>query len=407
MTSTPRILVADDQADVVAALRLLLRGEGFDVDTATSVDEVRVRLAAARYDLLLMDLNYARDTTSGQEGLELLAEVHAHDRELPVIVMTGWGSIDTAVEAMRRGARTFVHKPWDNASLTRTIAREIDEGMSRREADSSARRELEDAQRIQRALLPPAFPQLANCEMAAAWTPAASFGGDCYDMIPLGDGRAGISIADVAGKGLPAALLMSNLQASVRAFAGETLAPARVAARTNSALCRNGGVGRFVTFFYAVLDPAGATLTFCNAGHNPPILARADGTIERLSGGGMVLGIFDSAEYAEETVALEAGDRLLLFTDGITEATDAGHREFGDARLVDMVAAHRCDPPQAVVDAVVAQVAGFAGPALADDATVVCLAFGCAAAKQDRPTTGQAPPEMAVLTARNAYKQST
>ena len=90
-----RVLIADDQADVVAALRLLLRGEGFDADTARSVDEVRRRLAAAAYDLLLMDLNYARDTTSGQEGLDLLADVHAQDDRLPVIVMTGWGSIDT------------------------------------------------------------------------------------------------------------------------------------------------------------------------------------------------------------------------------------------------------------------------------------------------------------------------
>ena len=174
MPPTPRVLVADDQADIVAALRLLLRGEGFDVDTAASVDEVRHRLASGSYDLLLMDLNYARDTTSGQEGLELLAEVRIHDDGLPVIVMTGWGSIDTAVEAMRRGARTFVHKPWDNAALARTISREIDEGLARRQADSSARRELEDAQRIQRALLPSVFPRLRGCELAAASNPPPS-----------------------------------------------------------------------------------------------------------------------------------------------------------------------------------------------------------------------------------------
>jgi DNA-binding NtrC family response regulator len=110
-----RVLIADDQPDIVAALRLLLRGAGLDTDTASSVQEVRDLLSVRSYDLLLMDLNYARDTTSGREGLELLSEVHARDRLLPIIVMTGWGSIETAVDAMRRGARTFVHKPWENA----------------------------------------------------------------------------------------------------------------------------------------------------------------------------------------------------------------------------------------------------------------------------------------------------
>ena len=128
---------------------------------------MRDRLSAKDYDLLLMDLNYARDTTSGREGLELLTEVHERDRLLPIIVMTGWGSIETAVEAMRRGARTFVHKPWDNVSLTETVTRELDDARARREADAHASRELEHAQRIQRALLPSPLPEIDGCDMAA------------------------------------------------------------------------------------------------------------------------------------------------------------------------------------------------------------------------------------------------
>jgi sigma-B regulation protein RsbU (phosphoserine phosphatase) len=399
MTSPPpRVLVADDQPDVVAALRLLLRGEGFDADTAASVDEVRGRLSSQPYDLLLLDLNYARDTTSGREGLDLLAEVHARDDRLPIVVMTGWGTIDTAVEAMRRGARSFVHKPWDNAALTETVRREVADGIARREADIGARREREDAQRIQRALLPVTLPRLPWCEVAAAWMPASAFGGDCYDVIPLGSDRLGIAIADVAGKGLPAALLMSNLQATVRAFADVDASPADLATRTNRSLCRNGRVGRFVTFFYCVADAAARTLTFCNAGHNAPVLVRSDGSVERLAGGGMILGVFDDARYTQGEVAWREGDRLVLFTDGITEALplrQAGgddrrvdDEDFGDERLVGVVAAARHLPPQGLVDEVVADVLRFAGPALADDATVVCAAFSCATAKQIRPTTG-------------------
>ena len=371
------MLVADDQADVLAALRLLLRPAGFHVDAVTSVDEVRSRLAGSRYDLLLMDLNYARDTTSGQEGLELLAEVHAKDRMLPVIVMTGWGTIDTAVEAMRRGARTFVHKPWDNDALVRTIAREIDDGLAARRADASNAREREDAQRIQRALLPSVLPRLPGCDIAASWRPARICSGDCYDAVAIDDSRVVLSIADVAGKGLPAARVMAHLQASLRAFSGENPAPDRVMSSTNHAICRNKELGLFVTCVYVVVDRETRRLTYSNAGHNPPLLVRADGRVERLSEGGMVLGMFDPAPYLSRDVALEGGDRLVLFTDGVVEAssTDDVDVDFGDDRLIDIARQHRHGPPQSLVDAIVSGVTQFAGTALADDATVVCVGF--------------------------------
>src|SRR5688572_21869235 len=131
----PRVLVADDQQDVLEALRLLLKSAGCEPDCVRSIPDLRARLAAQSYDLVLMDLNYARDTTSGREGLDLLAELHARDHLLPIIVMTGWGSIDTAVEAMRRGARTFVEKPWNNAALAQKIRQELSDATSQREAD--------------------------------------------------------------------------------------------------------------------------------------------------------------------------------------------------------------------------------------------------------------------------------
>jgi DNA-binding NtrC family response regulator len=129
------ILVADDQADVLEALRLLLKGEGFRVETASSPALVLHALGEREFDAVLMDLNYARDTTSGREGLDLLAELRALDPTVPVVVMTAWGSIEGAVEAMRKGARDYIEKPWDNARLLRTLRTQVDLGRALRRSE--------------------------------------------------------------------------------------------------------------------------------------------------------------------------------------------------------------------------------------------------------------------------------
>jgi sigma-B regulation protein RsbU (phosphoserine phosphatase) len=373
--TTPNVLVADDQPDVLQALRLLLKTAGYEAESANSVAAVKDCLLSRRYDLLLMDLNYGRDTTSGREGLELLSEALGRDPLLPVIVMTGWGTIETAVEAMRRGARTFVHKPWDDAELVRTVRREIDDGLVRRRAGAMASRERADARLIQRALLPSAMPVVPGCEFAALWEPALDFGGDCYDVLRLGGGRVGVSIADVTGKGLPAAFLMSNLQASVRAFASEQSSPRYVAEGINRALCRNPALRTFATLFYGVIDMVSRTVTFSNAGHNPPILVHADGSVERLSVGGLVLGVKDNASYQQQETRIAAGDRIVLFTDGLNEAENAAGEDFGDHRLVETVVSHRDQPAPVLLETIFGRVRQFAGGHFADDATLITIAI--------------------------------
>jgi sigma-B regulation protein RsbU (phosphoserine phosphatase) len=374
MDDTPRVLVADDQGDVVLALRLLLRAAGLDVDGAASVPEVRAKLESCDYDLLLMDLNYARDTTSGAEGLELLAEVHADDPLLPVLVMTGWGSIDTAVEAMRRGACGFVHKPWDNEGLTAAIRRQVEDGRTLRRNHHRASREQEEAQSIQRALLPMEMPHATEVEIAAHWKPASTFGGDLYDVTPLTGERLAISIGDVCGKGLPAALLMANVQATVRAFAALEQSPAHVVTRLNQDLSRHSTLRRFVTFFFGIYDTRSRRLSYCNAGHNPPIVLRADGSIVRLRSGGTVLGALDTSLYDEDCIDLAPRDRIVLFTDGITEARAMDEREFGDGALLAVLREQQAGADgRALIEAVFAHAAAFAGGDFQDDATVVVM----------------------------------
>ena len=276
-----RVLVADDQPDVLEALRWLLTGEGYEPEFVSSTDAVLERLRERPFDLLLMDLNYSRDTTSGREGLELIPHVRAHDPSLPIVVMTGWGSVDTAVEAMRLGAKSFVQKPWEDVTLLEIVQREIEEAQASKRRDAKHQREFEDARLIQRGLLPAAMPQTSGVQLASSWQPATGVGGDGFDALIFAGG-VGLTIADVAGKGVPAALLMSNLQAAVRAFAQEGSAPGSVCTSVNRLLCRNMASGRFVTFCYVRIDTTARRLTYANAGHNPPLLVRGNGAIDSL-----------------------------------------------------------------------------------------------------------------------------
>ena len=372
--TVPRILIADDQPDLLESLRLLLKREGIQMEAVTSPDAALAALRARRFDLLLMDLNYTGDTTSGREGIDLLSRIHALDSTLPVVVMTGWGSVDLAVEAMRRGVRDFVQKPWDNQQLLATLRLEIEQGRARRQLLELEKREFDEAKRIQRKLLPSDVPQLEGWEIASSWQPAAGVGGDCFDAVPFGRARLGLSIADVVGKGIPAALLMSNLQAAVRAFATDTAKPHELCQQVNRILCGNIAEGRFISFFYCVADADLGTLAYANAGHYPPVVVRANGEIDRLCDGGPVLGVFSDADYREGQIAVSTGDRIVLFTDGITEARDASDEEFGEPRLIDLAREHRgCSAP-ALQARLCEAVAAFTGGRFQDDATLIVMA---------------------------------
>src|SRR5262245_27629956 len=286
--NTPRILIADDQADVLHALQLLLKNEGFATETVNSPQAVIETLRSRSYDILLLDLNYARDTTSGGEGLELLSHIRQLDTGVPVVLMTAWGSVELAVEAMQGGGSDFIQKPWDNDKLLTMLRRHIAEGRITREkkrrekASEGLMREMQEAREIQQRLLPAEMPKLDWCDIQAFWQPANDVGGDYFDAIRLGESSVAFCIADVSGKGLPASLLMSHTQATVRAFAKRTGSPADLCRQLNGVIGENTASTKFVTMFYAILDSVKNTLRYTNAGHLPPVLLRRDGTTTRL-----------------------------------------------------------------------------------------------------------------------------
>jgi phosphoserine phosphatase RsbU/P len=369
-----RVLIADDQQAVLDALRLLLKREGYEIEAANSPAGVLECLAKRPFDVLLMDLNYARDTTSGREGLDLVARVQEIDSTLPIVVMTAWSSVPLAVEAMRTGVRDFVQKPWNNEAVLQTLQEQVRAARAERAQRKRVEEEMAMARETERGLLPRVIPEVPGYEICGAWQPAAVLGGDYFDARKLNDSVLALSIADVAGKGTPAALLVSNLQAAVRASGTAEVPPGELCRRVNSLMRGNLGREKFVTFFYALLDGNAHQLIYSNAGHNPPVLVRADGTVERLHEGGLVLGLAAETNYDEGAVKLQTGDRLLLFTDGLTEASNhSTGEEFGEERLIEIAVAGRGLSAKAIEEQLLAASAEFSG-GYDDDVTLVVLA---------------------------------
>jgi sigma-B regulation protein RsbU (phosphoserine phosphatase) len=272
----------------------------------------------------------------------------------------------------------------------RNLERTIEIATAERELETE---ELRQACEIQRGLLPKEIPQIAGFQMTGAWEPAKVVGGDYFDVIGIGKDKVAICIADVAGKGISAALLMANVQAAVRAFASEYLATSRVCAEINTVLCTNTAAEKFVTLFYGILDAQTRRLKFTNAGHLRPLLVRAQGETTHLENSGALLGVFPGWKYEDSEIELQPGDLLVLFTDGITEAMSPDGREFGEDNLITTV---RQAPVQALDELqshVLEAVKKFCNNRLSDDATLVLLAAppvalgGRRAAKEraDRP----------------------
>jgi phosphoserine phosphatase RsbU/P len=372
-TVRDRILIADDQPDVLNALRLLLKGQGYETETVASPSELLRAMDERDFDLLLMDLNYARDTTSGHEGLDLLNQLKQKDDAPPIVVMTGWATVGLAVAAMQYGVADFVEKPWTNARLLEILGKQITLGRERRAARRRAAQDVADARAIQQRLLPKRIPQLPGYEIAGAWQPAQSVGGDYYDVLAFDEATLGLCIADVSGKGMPAALLMSNLQAAVQGLASPSLSPNALCERLNSLVYHNTGSDRFITFFYAQLDGRAGELQYANAGHNAPILVRRDGSHQRFEAGGSVLGVFPAQDFSAGTAALAPGDRVVLFTDGVTEVGNAEGDEFGEGRLLRLLVENRTLGAESLQERILDEVGEFSRGNWHDDATLLVL----------------------------------
>jgi sigma-B regulation protein RsbU (phosphoserine phosphatase) len=271
---------------------------------------------------------------------------------------------------------------WDaDLDLVTAFAQHAGVAIERARADATfneqqhIKGELEVARRIQQTFLPERTPDVPGFAIAGINIPSEEVGGDYYDFLQVDEEKIGIAIADVAGKGIPAALIMAAFRASLIAEIRNSYTLRRIMHKVNHLLCERNEQSRFVTAIYGILDTKNRIFTFSNAGHNPGILRRANGSVELLDEGGTALGVFHEARFDERAFSLNPGDVIVLFTDGVTETIGTDGEMFEMQRLIDILHAHASESPPAIIKAVRSALEGFADPdAPVDDLTLVVVA---------------------------------
>ncbi len=380
-----KILLADDDPAVCRFVDVILRQAGYSVVRAADGVEAMERVRQSPPDLILLDVLMPR-----RDGLEVLRSLRQNPEtsQIPVIMLTQKGQVEDRVKGLELGADDYVPKPFVAQELLvriRTLLRRSEKVRALGplmgvlgdwfsvQGIEQLGHELETAREIQFRLLPPALPNLAGVEVGAALAPTKSVGGDFYDFIPM-PGGVGFAIGDVSGKGIPGALLMVMVRSLLRATAWELDAPGEIVRRVNRFLCRDLPPSMFVTMVFGVLSLGGGRrLSLANAGHVNPFLLRPGEPPRVLELGGPVLGAFEDAKYPQEELLLEAGDQVVLYTDGLVEATDAAGAALGVQGLAALIESRRAEPPQAVARAVLAEVRGRGTGVSRDDVTLLIL----------------------------------
>jgi phosphoserine phosphatase RsbU/P len=371
-----RILIAEDQEHVREALAMLLRAHGYVVASSSSPQEALKSAGRQTVDLALVDMNYRRDSTSGVEGLNLIESLRQLDNTLPIVALTAWGNVDLAVNAMKSGASDFIEKPWRNDSLLEKVASLTRRGREVRSLQRVAEYEKQDAQQVQMRIVPRRHVIAGGVELFGESVPAGTVGGDYFGVWQPGPELLHFCVADVSGKGTPGALIAAMLHASVSTLAASDGGAEKIVNEVEDILRDQLGEEHYVTLFYGALNVASRTLEYVNAGHCPPLVLRRNGAVEMLDATRPVLGLVKQQGAHAKRVSLRPGDRVALYTDGITEAADADGNEFGAERLRRLLAGDGEQGLHQRHAQILESVRGHASGKLADDATLVLISVG-------------------------------
>jgi sigma-B regulation protein RsbU (phosphoserine phosphatase) len=365
-----RVLVVEDEPGIALGLEDSLRLEGYQVEVVDNGASASRRALEESFDLVLLDV-----MLPGKNGFEVCRDLRRSGFDAPIIFLTARTQERDRVEGFDLGANDYVTKPFSPKELmarVRSLLRFVE---SNRQDRRRLEEEVDAASQVQRRLFPSTQPGVPGLDYAGMCRPAFGVSGDFYDYFALPSGRFAFLLADVCGKGMPAALVAASLHATVRAYApaaGRNCA--ELLAEVNRTLFETTAPERFVTMFYAVYDPSDSTLTYTNAGHCPPMWMRSSRKLTRLDSLILPAGIAPEVPLLQESIQLTPGDLLLVYSDGLTEASSPEGEEFGEARLLSLANDEhgRAAEPQcgAILDAVRAFTNGVHQ---ADDLTVLAL----------------------------------
>ncbi|MBQ8158568.1 MAG: SpoIIE family protein phosphatase [Prevotella sp.] len=381
-----KILSVDDEIDLELLLtqyfrRKIRKGEYEFVFAHNGLEALTMMVKHPDIEIILSDINMPE-----MDGLTLLAKVNEmRNPALKVIMVSAYGDMGNIRQAMNNGAFDFATKPIDLDDLSVTIEKAIEQieyvHQSQKEHTQleSLKTDLAIASQIQQAILPRVFPPFVEwteqIDIAASMHPAKDVGGDFYDFFRIDDHRFGFVIADVSGKGIPAAIFMAVSRTLVRATGIRGGNPSDCLTYSNHLLASESVDCMFVTVFYGIYDLNTNEIVYCNAGHNPPYILKSNGTVTPLPMSlDPMAGAIDGLEFHSQTCKLEPGDALVMFTDGVTEAMNVDFEEFGEERLertLETVGGQSCEGiNQTVKD----QVASFAkGAEQSDDITLLTI----------------------------------
>lgn len=381
-----KILSVDDEAPLELLMKQYFRrkirnGEYEFYFAHNGLEALAILYNNPDIEIILSDINMPE-----MDGLTLLAKVNEmRNPALRVIMVSAYGDMKNIRQAMNNGAFDFATKPIDMDDLSVTIEKAIEQIRFVHESQKahtqleSLKKDLTTARDIQQYILPQVFPPFPEesdkMDVYASMEAAKDIGGDFYDFFRIDDERFAFVIADVCGKGIPAALFMAVSRTMIRSKGSQCDNAGECLTESNRLLASYSVDCMFLTVFYAIYNTNTGFITYCNAGHNPPHLLRANGTIEELPmARNMIVGAFDDIEYKEDTLQLEHGDTLVMFTDGVTEAMNGAEQEFGVERLDNILSGMAGQGSQQIVEAVKAGVSDFVDDAeQSDDITMLVL----------------------------------
>ncbi len=381
-----KILSVDDETDLEVLLtqyfrRRIRKGEYEFFFAHNGLEALQVLLKHPDIAIILSDINMPE-----MDGLTLLTKINEmRNPSLKCIMVSAYGDMENIRHAMNNGAFDFATKPIDLDDLQLTIDKAVEQIEYIRSAQAEHNQlldiqtDLTVAREIQHAILPRTFrlkmDDADKVDICASMLAAKDVGGDFYDFFPIDDHRIGFTIADVSGKGVPAAIFMAVSRTLIKATGLRDLPSHECVATVNDILCGESVESMFVTVFYGIYDLKTGTIEFTNAGHNPPFLMHADGSVEQLkTESNLVLGAMEGLSFKSESLQLNPGDALVLYTDGVTEAENKDHDQFGESRLQETLSRMQGAESRQIVDTVNAKVKEFAdGAPQSDDITQLVI----------------------------------